>query len=319
MQQTTTIFHQDFMNQREEDKLRDKTGTTGITPTSATSAGDDITGFSRYIDFDVVDKNDSKIGTLNSLWVDREGQPAFLGVKTGWIFGKNHVVPADAAEVNQAARKIRLPFDEDTIKKAPAHDADRDLDLDAEREICDYYHLGMAGEEHAHEATTPRFSTTEMKETEAAPRFGEAGMEPAATTPRTGAEEARIQLSEEELKVGKRQVEVGGVRLRKVVRTEVVNQPVELAREEIVIERVAAAGGKPGAEAFAEQDVYIPLRREEAVVEKEARVREEVRATKVAGVERQDVSGTVRREEAEVEKEGEANRPRREGDRGDLP
>ena len=41
-------------------------------------------------------------------------------------------------------------------------------------------------------------------------------------------------------KVGKREVEYGGVRLRKVVKTEVVNQPVELTREEIVIERVPA-------------------------------------------------------------------------------
>jgi uncharacterized protein (TIGR02271 family) len=310
------------MNEREENKLRDKTGTTGISPTTgarATSAGDDITGFSRYIDFDVVDKNDKKIGTLHSLWVDRDGQPAFLGVKTGWIFGKNHVVPADAAEVNQSARKIRLPFDEAMIKNAPAYDADRDLDLDAEREICDYYHLGAPHEEPFQEETKPRFSTAEMGTTETAPRFGETRTEPAATTPRTGAEEARIQLSEEELRVGKRQVEAGGVRLRKIIRTAVVNQPVELAHEEIVIERVAAAGGKPSTEAFSEQDVYIPLRREEAVVQKESRVREEVRATKRTDVERQDVSGTVRREDVEVEKEGEANRPRREDDRGELP
>ncbi|MDB6109291.1 MAG: hypothetical protein JWR69_1041, partial [Pedosphaera sp.] len=102
------------MNEREENQLRTDTGTRGtnlnpateITGARATGAGDDITGFSRYIDFDVVDKNDKKIGTLHSLWVDRNGQPAFLGVKTGWIFGKNHVVPADAAEVNQSARRI---------------------------------------------------------------------------------------------------------------------------------------------------------------------------------------------------------------------
>jgi len=318
------------MNEREEDKLREETRTTGTgldparettSGARATSAGDDISGFSRYIDFDVVDQKDSKIGTLHSLWVDREGQPAFLGVKTGWIFGKNHVVPADTAEVNQSARKIRLPYDEDMIKNAPAFDADRDLDLDAERQICDYYHTGGAGEEeHAHEATTPRFSTTEEASAmETPPRFGEPGTERAATTPRTGAEEARIQLSEEELRVGKRQVETGGVRLRKVVRTEVVSQPVELAREEIVIERVPATGERPSGEAFTGQDVFIPLRREEAVVEKQARVREEVRATKRSDVERQDVSGTVRREEVEIEKEGDAKRQRREGDRGDLP
>jgi len=299
------------MNENETNQLKSSTETTA---TRATGAGDDITGFSRYIDFDVMDKKDSKIGTLHSLWVNREGQPAFLGVKTGWMFGKNHVVPADAAEVNQSARRIRLAYDEDTIKNAPAYDADRDLNLDDERQICDYYHLGGAEhEEHAHEATTPRFSTTEEAgATETRPRFGEAGNKPEATTPRTGAEEARMQLSEEELRVGKRQVETGGVRLRKVVRTEVINQPVELAHEEIVVERVPATGEKPSGEAFSGQDIYIPLRREEAVVQKESRVREEVRATKRTDVERQDVSGTVRREDVEIEKEGEADRGRRE-------
>jgi len=128
-----------------------------------------------------------------------------------------------------------------------------------------------------------------------------------------------MELSEEELRVGKRQVETGGVRLRKVIRTETVNQPVELAHEEIVIERVPATGGQPSGEAFSGQDIYIPLRREEAVMQKESRVREEVRATKRTDVERKDVSGTVRREDVEIEKEGEAGRPRREGDRGDLP
>jgi len=265
---------------------------------------EDISAFNRFVDYDVVDKDDSKIGTLNCLWVDNSGQPAFLGIKTGWLFGKTHVVPAEAAEVNEGARRIRLPFTEEMIKGAPAYDNDRDLDLDAEREIHNYYHLGGS----SHEETTPRFSTSEMQTPTTEPRFGESRREESAAKPRTGPEEASIQLSEEELRVGKRQVEVGGVRLRKVIRTETVNQPVELAHEEIVVERVPAGAAKPGERAFSEQEVYIPLRREEAVVQKEARVREEVRARKQTDVERQNVSGTVRREDVEVEREGEAKR-----------
>src|SRR5204863_9949429 len=98
-----------------------------------------------------------------------------------------------------------------------------------------------------------------------------------------GKEEARVQLKEEEVKIGKREVEYGGIRLRKVVRTETVNQPVQLKREEIVVERVPAGENistKAGNADFGEQDVYIPLRREEPVVAKEAHVREEVRVGK---------------------------------------
>src|SRR5205823_2839996 len=55
----------------------------------------------QYIDHAVLDRNGDKIGTLECLWSDHTGQPAFLGVKTGWLLGKTHVVPAQRAEVNE--------------------------------------------------------------------------------------------------------------------------------------------------------------------------------------------------------------------------
>ena len=109
-------------------------------------------------------------------------------------------------------------------------------------------------------------------------------------------------MSQEELKVGKRQVEYGAVRLRKVIRTETVNQPVELSREEIVIERVPAGQAQPGNKAFNQQEIYIPLRREEPVIQKESRVTEEVRARKRTETEKQTVSEQVRREDVQVDR-----------------
>ena len=124
-----------------------------------------------------------------------------------------------------------------------------------------------------------------------------------------------MQLTEEELKIGKRQVESGAVRLRKVVRTETVNQPVELKREDVVIERVPAneARGSSG-EAFRQEVKVIPLHREEPVVEKESRVREEVRATKRTETERRNISETVRKEDVEVLQGQHAGEERIRGD-----
>jgi len=249
----------------------------------------------RYIDYDVVDKAGNKIGKLDCLWSDHMGEPAFLGVKTGWFFGKTHVVPAQAAEVSERSRLIRLPYSEEMIKGAPAYDADLTLDEATEREIYDYYHISGSRE-----------GAREELASEDRPRF-DTGLEHEPSAPRPeGTEEARIQLSEEEVKIGKRQVEAGGVRLRKIIRTEVVNRPVELQREEVVIERVPASEAQPASGAsFSEQDVFIPLRREEAVIQKESRVTEEVRARKRTDVERQQVSESVRKEDIQVEKEGE--------------
>ena len=104
--------------------------------------------------------------------------------------------------------------------------------------------------------------------------------------------------------------------MRKVVRTEVVNQPVELRREEVIIERVPAHGTASTTKgSFQEQEVYIPLRREEAVVEKEVRVREEIRAHKESQTDTQQVTERVRREDVDIERSGEAKERTSRGDR----
>ena len=59
---------------------------------------------------------------------------------------------------------------------------------------------------------------------------------------------------------------------------------------------------------FEGEEFYIPLRREEAVVQKEARVREEVRVRKETQSERQQVSEQVRREDVEIETSGDARK-----------
>jgi len=101
-------------------------------------------GLGRYLGYDAVDRADSKIGTVETLWSDHTGNPAFLGVKTGWIFGKTHVVPAQKVQANERDRKIRIPYDTATVKNAPAFDADSELDEAKEREVLQYYGIKTA-------------------------------------------------------------------------------------------------------------------------------------------------------------------------------
>jgi uncharacterized protein (TIGR02271 family) len=240
----------------------------------------------RIIDYEVQDEAGNKIGTVHNLWTEADGQPIFFGVKTGWVFGKNHVVPVHTASVNHMQRIVRLPFSEEKIKDAPTFDADHDLSDAEDETIYRYYGLGRRQPQMA--------------------QGGQEQRQPMQGQRQSGQEGANIKLSEEDVKIGKREAVVGGVRLRKVVRTETVNQPVELKREEVVIERVPASGAQAGQASFEQQDVFIPLRREEPVVQKEARVREEVRVRKEATSDKQTVSEQVRKEDVEIEKEGEA-------------
>lgn len=268
-----------------------------------------------YINWEVWDKRDNRIGTLECVWSDTRGEAAFIGVKTGWFFGKTHVVPANNVSINEHRQVLRIPYDEDVVKNAPAYDSDAEMTHEKEQELVNYYGVqavrtsdkseetGMkGGMPQAAEAQTQNLAGSERPET----------LRPPVEKPTP--EQATIQLSEEQLRVSKRAVEAGGVRLRKIVRTEVVNQPVELKREEIVIERVPPGEAHAGRqEAFNEQEVFIPLRREEATVGKETVMREEVRVRKHQRTDRQDVSETVRREDLEVENTGEARTTHRGG------
>jgi uncharacterized protein (TIGR02271 family) len=137
---------------------------------------------------------------------------------------------------------------------------------------------------------------------------------PAGTQPRESGDEiaAEMPLSEEEVKVGKRTVRAGEVNLQKKVSTEQVNVPVELKREDVVIERVPAHETEPaGKEPFQEERVEVPLSREEPVVEKETRVTGGVRVRKTEGTERETIQESVRREDVEIDESGKISGKRR--------
>ena len=120
------------------------------------------------------------------------------------------------------------------------------------------------------------------------------------------AEEIQIILHEEQLRVGKREVSAGEVHLHKTVHSEQVNVPVELRREDVTIERVAASDVRDmdTTDAFKEGTIEVNLTREEAVVSKEAHVTGAVRLHKTAETETQNVSETVRKEDVEVLRDG---------------
>ncbi len=118
--------------------------------------------------------------------------------------------------------------------------------------------------------------------------------------------EARIPVIEEELKVGKREVEGGGVR----VRTRVVERPVEeavsLREERVNVERrpVNRPVSDADLNAFREGTFELRERSEEAVVDKAARVVEEVAINKEVGERTETVRDTVRKTDVDVQETG---------------
>ena len=115
--------------------------------------------------------------------------------------------------------------------------------------------------------------------------------------------EQSIPIVEESLRVGKREVDRGGVRVRSYVVETPVSEQVNLREENVSVERrrvdqpLSAADG----DAFRERTIEMTETAEEAVVAKDARVVEEVVVRKDVDNRTETVSDTVRRTEVEVD------------------
>ncbi len=116
-----------------------------------------------------------------------------------------------------------------------------------------------------------------------------------------------IPVVEESIRIGKRDTSHGRVRVRAYTVEEPVNKSVELRDERVEIERRPVDRPLTGAEAaFQDRTLEAEEYREEAVVQKEARVVEEIGLRKISDTHTETISDTVRRTEVEIEDERDA-------------
>jgi uncharacterized protein (TIGR02271 family) len=113
-----------------------------------------------------------------------------------------------------------------------------------------------------------------------------------------------IPVVDEQLRVGKRDVNSGSVRVRSYVVETPVNEAVTLRDDNVSVERRNVDRPVTDADAaFRERTIEAEEHREEAVVAKEARVKEEVVLRKTEGQRTENIDDTVRHTEVEVEDE----------------
>jgi uncharacterized protein (TIGR02271 family) len=119
----------------------------------------------------------------------------------------------------------------------------------------------------------------------------------------TASREVAVPVVEEQLQVGKREVERGGVRVQTQVSETPVEENVELREEHVNVERRPVDYTFHGteSEAFKESLVEIREAYEELVVKKKARVVEEVVVNKDVEQHTETVHETLRRTDVNVE------------------
>ncbi len=128
------------------------------------------------------------------------------------------------------------------------------------------------------------------------------------STAQAGTTSMVVPLYQESVNVGKREVDSGQVRLKKIVKTETVNVPVELRHEEVVIDRDNNINGSSQnqvlAQRFQEGETTIQLKREEPVIEKQTVPKGQIVVQTRYASERQNVQAQVRKEDIDIAKQG---------------
>ena len=227
---------------------------------------------------DVYDRKGDKIGSVDELFVDEQtGQPEWIGLGTGFFGTKRVLVPFQGADVREDG--VFVPYDKDRVKDTPEIDSDR-ISQETEQGLYAYYGLGYS----------ERRSDTGLPEGKS--RGGDLAEEMR--------DQAAMTRSEEELRVGKREEEMGRLRVHKWVETEQVDVPVDVRREKARVTR------EPVDETVTDEDIgddslEVTLREERPVVEKETVAKERIGIEKDVETDTETVSGEIRKERVEVD------------------
>lgn len=240
----------------------------------------------------LVDRDGDKLGKVDEVYSDGDsGRPEWALVQSGLFQTKKTFVPLSGAEA--AGEELRVPIEKAQMKDAPHIEADGELSEAEERELFEHYGVPYTSEGSTTAAGAPNGS-----------RSGERGSSAGRDTSGPTTDDAMTR-SEEELRVGTREVERGRVRLRKYVVTEQVTKTVPVSHEEVRIEREPITDRNAGAAMdgpeISEEEHEVVLHAEEPVVDKAVVAKERVRLGTETVDGEQEVSEEVRSERIETD------------------
>jgi len=266
-------------------------------------------------DSPVFSSDGQMIGDLGAIYYDKEtGVPEWIGVETGFIATKRLLVPVRGARVE--ADGVHIGFTKAQVLATPDIGGD-EISEDTERELLAHY--GIEHSEPPPEAVEPAPADfVEEPETRTMERVAavdeaeaildepepepvaatESGLVPAA--PAIDSDHA-VTRAEEEIIVGKREVEAGRLRLRKWVETEPVEVEVTLQRETARIRREPITDPSSAPVEIGEAEIELALRAEEPVIRKQTVAKERIVVEKEVETELERISDEVRKERVEIE------------------
>ncbi|HZD86594.1 MAG TPA: PRC and DUF2382 domain-containing protein [Gaiellaceae bacterium] len=195
----------------------------------------DMTLAAELVGREAVGRDGDDIGEIEDVYADMcTGDARWAALSSGFLGRKKRLVPLDGATIE--TEQVTLPYEKSHVKDAPEADGDERLSEERRREVLEHYGLMRPADE---------------------------------PTARERADGDAIAAHEEVIRVGKREVAAGTVKVRKRVVREPVEESVELSRETAQVERRRIDEPVEGEARIQEEEIEIPLHREESVVHRE--------------------------------------------------
>lgn len=284
-----------------------------------TFEGGDIKGLSVYAE------GDEKIGTVSDVLVDEQGNFRYFVVDLGfWIFGKKVLLPVGRSRIDYGADRVyAIGMTREQADHLPEFSNLEKIDYDYEEQVRGVYRPATT---RSTMVDTSLESSAPLEASAPLDTASMAGMSAMAAQPAVTPTYNRdtynynqdaslynlneqdhqtLKLYQERLVANKQRVKSGEVAIGKHVETETARVAVPVEKERVIIERVTPADAgravTPGEATFREGEVaHVEIYEEQASVQKEAFVREEVRVSKEVEQKTVETQETLRREELDV-------------------
>ncbi|WP_310484325.1 DUF2382 domain-containing protein [Chamaesiphon sp. VAR_48_metabat_403] len=259
---------------------------------------------------------EEKIGSVDDILVDDNGQIRYLVINTGvWILGKKVLLPIGRASIDYNKKRVYgQNLTKAQVEALPELTDDMTVDYDHEERVRGVYRSAMPAKQAPETGTKTMPQTSEpMLGVEDGYLASEGYVYDRDTYSHDKEPDLyamnednhpSFKLYEERLVAGKQRQKTGDAVISKRIETETAQASVPIEKERVVIERVPASGVTavaPGEATFQAGEVSrMDVYEEVPEFHKEAFVREEVRVNKVVDKETATAQEQIRREELDV-------------------
>ncbi|MDB5204938.1 MAG: hypothetical protein JWR72_13 [Flavisolibacter sp.] len=249
--------------------------------------------------WDVKDENGRQIGEVEELIFDEQSRKVryiVLDLEDNELDLEDRevLVPIGIAQLDKDDDDVLLPgITAEQLRALPEYDEDR-FDTDSEESVRNVFGgLGagaLAGGSGADFYNHDHFNEDNLYRNRQQRDRNDSD------------ESTTIPVIKEELEVGKREVENGGIRLRTRVVADQVSEDINLRQEHVNIERTAVDRAATESD-LREEEIEMRERNEVPVVNKEARVVEEISLNKEVSERDETISDTVRNTEVDIDRD----------------